>query len=956
MPTDNALLPALDGQAPSEPPSEALTAESAFYSRYPWCLNTFPSIQEAIGFLRTELARLSEPASGWQQEEVRRNVFLLACLISDTVDDYLLGPCYDFSRATNVVGPSRVAIVPIALAVQSAARIREWTTRLLADWRDRWEDAVEAFAAPPSAGGVPAEATGRMLDLLDFAFPGKLLAARPHVPAAFRSQDLTPLDAYALGRKFIDANPDRAQPVLAVGLRTAGSYFAPLLRAFLRAEGFATVHAITLRPKVGVSVRERKWLEVSVERRAMAVLIDEPVYSASTIATGLHCLSRAGFRPRDVVALFPVHPERRDWNAGAANAHLSNIRTLTLEPEEWYKAALLEPDAVRNRLAEYLGVIPLDVKEADATTARPLALHEPGFHRRLKRLFEVTLADGSPPIRRLVLAKSCGWGWLSYHAYLAGSRLAPRVPGLLGLREGIVYLDWIPPDGTGKELGRGRLVESAAAYVAARTRELHLDSDPVPAMAREGSHRGISELAAVLSRAYHWKAAAALKRPRLEIELSRLAGDRPTLIDGKMQSWEWVRDGDRLVKTDFEHHGMGKHQLNLTDPAYDLAETILWWKLSPEEERDLVRGYISGSGDGDVVRRLFLYKLLAGTWAMARAADGLKDPARLPQHAWLCERYLAALEFLTIHTMRFCAGLTQPPVSPVWRSPVVVLDVDGVLDKQVFGFPSTTAASLEALSLLFGHGFPVALNTARPVGELKEYCRSYGLLGGVAEYGAYVWDAASGRERVLVSPVSLEQMECLKGELRKVPGVFVSTACRYSVRAFTFGRGVTVPLPEMQVRTLLAQHGLDRLVLHQTFTDSTVTAAETNKGRGLGELLSLAKCPRCETIAVGDTEPDLAMFQAATRSFAPGHISCPEAARRMGCEIARRGWQPGLREIVRQIVHPTGGSCSRCLPLRRPEGSGDALVAALLRLADCHPLGLFFRAMTDPKAIRAFRR
>jgi len=49
----------------------------------------------------------------------------------------------------------------------------------------------------------------------------------------------------------------------------------------------------------------------------------------------------------------------------------------------------------------------------------------------------------------------------------------------------------------------------------------------------------------------------------------------PTLIDGRMQRAEWVAGPQGLLKTDYEHHGMGKEELNVVDPAYDLADTIL---------------------------------------------------------------------------------------------------------------------------------------------------------------------------------------------------------------------------------------------------------------------------------------------------------------------------------------------------------------------------------------------
>ena len=52
---------------------------------------------------------------------------------------------------------------------------------------------------------------------------------------------------------------------------------------------------------------------------------------------------------------------------------------------------------------------------------------------------------------------------------------------------------------------------------------------------------------------------------------------------------------------------------------------------------------------------------------------------------------------------------------------------------------------MEALSLLHDHGFAIAVNTARSAAEVKEYCRTYGFAGGVAEYGSFLWDAVRGR-------------------------------------------------------------------------------------------------------------------------------------------------------------------------------------------------------------------
>src|SRR5436853_549748 len=79
---------------------------------------------------------------------------------------------------------------------------------------------------------------------------------------------------------------------------------------------------------------------------------------------------------------------------------------------------------------------------------------------------------------------------------------------------------------------------------------------------------------------------------------------------------EWIVESDRLLKTDYEHHGMGKATLNVVDPAYDLADTILDLGLSLQEEERFIRQYKKHSGDVGLEQRLFMHKLLAGLWAM----------------------------------------------------------------------------------------------------------------------------------------------------------------------------------------------------------------------------------------------------------------------------------------------------------------------------------------------------
>ena len=219
-----------------------------------------------------------------------------------------------------------------------------------------------------------------------------------------------------------------------------------------------------------------------------------------------------------------------------------------------------------------------------------------------------------------------------------------------------------------------------------------------------------------------------------------------------MHRSEWILGPQGPLKTDYEHHGMGRSALNVIDPAYDLADTILNLALSPEEERRLIRQYIAESGDAAVEQRLFMHKLLAGLWAMSRTQDQLFDSprggdAQRDYH----RRFMNAWNFLTVQTARHCGSLCHPRTDLRWRAPLVVLDIDGVLDRRLFGFPCTTAAGIKALSLLSAHEFSVALNTARSAAEVKDYCNAYSLAGGVAEHGSYLWDAVRQREQVLIS-------------------------------------------------------------------------------------------------------------------------------------------------------------------------------------------------------------
>jgi len=941
-----------------------LETEREFYGGYGWCLDAFPTLGDVVGHLGQEASRLRSRLAGWPQAEAATNVFLLACALADGVDDDLAGDGYDLSAITAVVPPLRPLTRIVERALGVGRRARALRQRGLRAWRSAWGAALGRYlrAALTDAAvetGVAAAAAAALVDLLDRGLPPRVLARRAKVPAAFRSQDLAPHDLVELAERFAAAFPDRERPLLVLGLRTAGSYFAPVVAAALGRLGYADVEPVTLRPKKGAAPWEQAALARCAARRGLAVVVDEPADTGATVARAVDLLGRAGVPPGDVVVLLPVHPTRRDWDRSHESLPLARTTVITLEPEAWHKHKRLEPDAVGQLMSEYFraqGYVEAEVvasPSAERFNRQLQRLSEEKFHSRLKRVFEVRLYDDRGGEQtRYVLAKSVGWGWLGYHAFHAAVALVDFVPPVLGLRGGVLFSEWLPQDDPlALPRDRAELLRRAAGYVAARFRRLRLPADPVPQLDRR-HQKGAELLARALSGAFGWRHAAALKRGRLVHDLSRRACPVPTLVDGKMRLQEWVRGPVSLLKTDFEQHGLGKTELNVTDPAYDLAEAILHLELSAAEEQELLERYRVASGDHGVEDRLFACKLLAGTAALHGALDNLRDTRLRHRHHEFNRGYVEAAAFLTAQTVRFCGRLCAPPAAPQWRSPLAVLDIDGVLDKQVFGFPSTTAAGIEALALLHSHGAAIALNSARTLAEVREYSRAYGCAGGVAEYGSVAWDAVTDRTEVLVTAESRDQLERLARSLRRMPGVFLNDRYQHSLRAYFFESGRTVPLPRPVVEGLAADLGLDRLRVHQTYLDTTVLAGEVDKGKGLLALLALAGVEGVETIAVGDSEPDLAMFRVATRSFAPRHISGRSVARLLGCQITGRSYQRGLLSAARAIVHPDGGRCPRCTPSRPP--AGDALVWEMLQAADRSPAESLVRALADPMAIRAF--
>ncbi|TDD94598.1 HAD hydrolase family protein [Flavobacterium cellulosilyticum] len=870
--------------------SDFIYSEQKFYSRYSWCLNPYPKVSQVMDFIRIEAKDLEKIEGSWQINESIMTIFSLACAVSCATDDFL-----------------------------NKKRYGQFSLKSLQQWRIRWEDTIallldSSLAKTSIDMNTCQKSALELADLSRADFPTKLLNQAVTTPRAFRCQDLTPYDVLTLSKKYCEENTNKNSPILIIGLRSAGSYFAPVLRADLAKRGYTNINTVTLRPKKGASRNEKETIQKFTKQDGSVIIIDEPIYVGLTLKICIKILDELGVQRQSVNVLFPLHPCATDLNKTEALSALKGCNFITSSPDEYYKFGKLRKATVEKQLEEYFFardykkvslISDANVHKFNKTLSNQ---SENSWTEHLKRVYGVQLERQSGEIEtQYIIAKSVGWGWQSYRKFFAANCLKDFVPSILGLRDGILYSEWIDDSAnSAKEIDRNKIVESVSEYIASRVKGLSFEEDP---------SSFISEAQVGMLLVYRNHSTTLLGRitNRLKIDafrykLSTLTCLSPCLIDGNMRIADWLQRDLELVKTDYAQHGLGKIEVNVTDPAYDLANSILSFEMSEQEETDLLQRYMSISGDMEVIERITLYKVLTGIQTM-QSFGKIHDDKLSSRHQEYSDDFIKAWTFTMIQLARYTASFVPKLVVKSPFKTIVVSDVDGVIDQHIIGIPSNTPSGIQALSLLHSNGYPIVLNTARSVYDVKEYCKAYGFMGGIAESGSYIWDAATDKEKILVSEETLTKIERVKLALEQIPGVFTNPYYRYSIKAFRYGESITgtIPVSTKLINSVLVQCGAEELFVHQTGTDTAVLSPGIDKGTGMIALLQLLDCSTCDTIAIGDTEPDLSMFRVANRSYAPSHTNVRSAAIQIGCHVVNKPFQKGLLEIVRHIIHTDGG-------------------------------------------------
>jgi hypothetical protein len=769
------------------------------------------------------------------------------------------------------------------------------------------------------AAGVPA------------AVPACVLAAVPalagdvlRVPACFHGFDQHPDDVAWLVNEVRRRYPVAGVPVCVLGVRTSGSYLAPLYAAALRAAG-ARVTMLTYRPGRPFLRPERALLAQTARAGGLVLVTDDPPGTGTSLARAARAAAQAGFADSAIVLVFSSFGP-----AGQVPEMLSRWPAVVQPWDRWSVHRRLAPPQVAHVLAGLVGAH----AEVGAVWQQGLPAQSDRGHVRARFAVQLTDRRTGVTAEQDIVVEGAGLGYLGRQGVAVARALPGYVPRVYGFADGLLYRDWLPagpgratlngrepPAGrepgapTDRTLaGPGVLAGTVAGYVAARRRALPAPSASVD---RLGGRDPAWEVAARLLSGQYGPLGVPARPLLLDPAVRRLlAVDDPAVADGKTDARHWLPDPatcGELRKVDFYQRGFGHLDLACYDPVFDLAGAAAQ-PPEPGFEARLRQAYEQATGHQVDGERWLLYRL-AQLWRLGRAGD--LPPARIREcSAAAVHDYLAAL---------YLRGL------PRADGPLCAIDLDGVLECDRLGYPATSPTGALALRALIAHGYQPVLASGRSLTDVGDRCAVFGLAGGVAEYGAALWLSGEppdgGTAVVLLPEPARALLDRVRAEVAACPGVVVDPRYRYSVRARTSAG----PLPVELVSRVLALAGPGLRVIHGRGQTDFV-AAGVDKGTGLSALAARVAQPGC-ALAVGDSPPDLPLLACASLARAPRNARhwAPAA----GITLTRHAYQAGLADACTALLGHRPGRCPAC----RPPAFGQR-TRALLAVLDLRASGL----------------
>jgi hydroxymethylpyrimidine pyrophosphatase-like HAD family hydrolase len=821
------------------------------------------------------------------RDEQWLDAYLLAAGIGQLVDDGLHTDPLLFNRAASYLRGNRSAQARFAAAGAStlgaiarggsslANRRLTRARQPLAELISYLADQVIALECAPDAD--------RFAILLRAVAPAvsSVTGERTRLPACFHSFDQHPDDVRWLVHAFMKQYPKRQGPLCVVGVRTSGSYLAPLHAAAFRACGESHVDVLTYRPGRPFLRWERAALRATAKAGGRVLITDDPPGSGTSLAASACAVAAAGVPDSRIVLLLSVF--------GSAEEVPEVLRTWSavVQPwEEWSIHGRLDSQPVRHALASFAGP---DTQIREVTSAgKPYAASERGHLRARFTIELMNRRTGEETVKDLVV-EGAGLGYLGRQGVAVASAIQDRVPHVYGFADGLIYRDWLPhvPHGGPDGPESSTLAQTVASYVHARRRAL---SAPLASVDRLGGRDPAWEVAAKVLSGQYGRLAVPSRPLVLEPLMRRLlAHEHPTVLDSKTDVRHWRPDpsaAGELRKVDFYQRTFGHLDLACYDPVFDLAGAA----ANPPNcgfQEELREAYRQISGDQVDGERWLMYRL-AQLWRFGQAGDlgasDVKQRSAAAVHDYLAELYLRDLR----------------PGS----GPLCAIDLDGVLECDQLGFPATSPTGMLALRTLIAHGYRPVLVTGRSMPEVRDRCRVFGLAGGVSEYGAALYyDGESVDLRPSAGTALLDQ---IRRQLSCHADVALDPQYRYAVRA----RAGTGPLPTEVVAEIQALGGA-AVQMHRGDSQTDIVAAGINKGTGLRALAELMGDPGC-AFAVGDAPPDIPMFACAQLARAPRNADFTGAG--VSPQRTRHAYQAGLAEACEDLVGHRAGGCQICRP------------------------------------------
>jgi hydroxymethylpyrimidine pyrophosphatase-like HAD family hydrolase len=921
-------------------------------------LARFHLLQDFRGLSTLLSQQLAEGADGIPGRSAL-SAFYVAAGLHQIIEDHLHRDVFVLQRAAARLEslPHAQTRLPARLATAMAGAASELRSclpreRVLARWAEGLERLLETLGDAALDDRAEAHEEARrawttLREPLD-RFPESLLDTVLRLPNSAYRFDQRPEDCRELVRRFAVRWPDRRRPILVVGLRTSGTYLAPLYVQLLRGTGYGAVDMLTVRPGQRWRRTEVARVRALFRRGALVLIVDDPPTYGTSVAQVANELQQRGAAPESIVPVLPLFGPA--WSLPEV---LRGYESVLLPWLEWAIHERLQPSCVHGALTEML--VGREVKGPDQRAIRVATVahveqvdyeavgdHPAGRgHASADFSVEVIGAEGEKVVQP-TRVQGLGLGCFEDHERAVASALEEYLPQLYRFEDGLCFMGRPPAEWRVDPSRWSGLESRIVSYVLDRRQRLPLEAD---FSLRVRDNYPVWELVAdILGRALMGSLRSVVY-PLTHVAGKRLVVARqPSVVDGSMAPSVWfVAPSSAPENAVKDHWGGG---VICCDAAFDLAsaaasfdaEELVYSEDGPDEpfSERLLEAYRTQRGEEIDAERWLLYQLLYNHTelaALSRSLGSLERARRtgrpLPEEAFepadLARRFLATERALAAAHQRYFGGVYFADLAPGAAGPLCALDVDWVLESRWFDFPAITPAGALALRALILHGCRPVLATGRSVGEVRQRTRAYRLCGGVAEYGTVIYDGLSDRIHSQLGAAEEENLERLRGVLRRQPGVYLDHAFRYAIRAVRMSTaGERRGLSDETITAALAEADVEESVeVHYGGGQTDFAPTSLSKGTGLRALARALGEPadgvRPLAFAMGDAWADVPMLALAQMPFVPPNMGKglrDELRVSLGATVVQDPHGAGLLQAVRSFLGHDPRRCPTCAPPR----------------------------------------